>query len=103
MHITVTSQEKTLRGFRNRSDKRKQRRDGAEVLAAARRDGGEGLREDGRRGSVQGRREGVIVEVDECWVMKEKDGTDVWVVGVIEREVTIDGEAGRQGRWRSSS
>ena len=23
--------------------------------------------------------------------MKEKDGTDVWVVGVIEREVTIDG------------
>ena len=35
--------------------------------------------------------EGVIVEVDECWVMKEKDGTDVWVVGVIEREVTIDG------------
>ena len=35
--------------------------------------------------------EGVIVEVDEWWVMKEKDGTDVWVVGVIEREVTIDG------------
>ena len=35
--------------------------------------------------------------------MKEKDGTDVWVVGVIEREVTIDGEAGRRGRWRSSS
>ena len=41
--------------------------------------------------------EGVIVEVDECWVKKEKDGTSVWVVGVIEREVTIDGEARRRG------